>query len=107
MAKTAVSPAFDSGTAVGSIGGMIAMPQQIGAVTYLSVEEAVKEMGCTDGWVRLLCREGKLKGAIRFGQRAWLIPEAAAKSAKAGLSSRSSGQRAKKPASPAPKKRGK
>lgn len=83
------------------------MPQQIGAVTYLSVEEAVREMGCTDGWVRLLCREGKLKGAIRFGQRAWLIPEAAAKSAKAGLSSRSAGKRAKKSAAPTPKKRGK
>lgn len=83
------------------------MPQQIGPVTYLTVEEAVQAMGCTDGWVRMLCREGKLKGAVRFGQRAWLIPEAAAKAAKADLSSRSSGQRAKKPASPTPKKRGK
>lgn len=83
------------------------MPQQIGPVTYLTVEEAVQAMGCTDGWVRMLCREGKLKGAIRFGQRAWLIPESAAKDAKSGLSSRSSGQRAKKPSSPKPKKRGK
>lgn len=79
------------------------MPQQIGPVTYLTVEETVKAMGCTDGWVRMLCREGKLKGAIRFGQRAWLIPEAAAKAAKADLSSRSVGSRSKA----APKKRGK
>lgn len=83
------------------------MPQQIGQVTYLTVEEAVRAMGCTDGWVRLLCREGKLDGAIRFGQRAWLIPEASAKAAKADLSSRSSGQRAKKAAAPVHKKRGK
>lgn len=107
LAKNVVSPGFDSGTAVGSIGGMIAMPQQIGSVTYLSVEEAVKAMGCTDGWVRMLCREGKLEGAIRFGQRAWLIPEASAKAARADLTSRSTGQRAKKSAAPAPRKRGK
>lgn len=81
------------------------MPEIIGGVTYLSVEETVREMGCTDGWVRHLCREGELKGAIRFGQRAWLIPEAAAKAAKGGLSSRSSGQRAKKSPAPKPKKR--
>ena len=83
------------------------MPQQIGPVTYLTVEEAVKAMGCTDGWVRLLCREGKLEGAIRFGKRAWLIPEASAKAARAELSSRSAGGRAAKGLKPASKKRGK
>lgn len=83
------------------------MPQKIGPVTYLSVEETVAEMGCSDGWVRMLCRDGKLEGAIRFGERAWLIPEVAAKAAKAGLSSRSTGKRDAKQAKPKPRKRGK
>lgn len=73
------------------------MPQQLPGGTYLTVTEAVRHMGCTDGWVRMLIRTGKLE-AIRFGQRAWLIPQKAADEAKKALSSRSVGKRdAKKP----------
>jgi hypothetical protein len=51
-------------------------------------------MGCTDAWIRMLCRDGKLEGAIRHGQRSWLIPQAAAKAARQNLTSRSLGKKA-------------
>jgi hypothetical protein len=57
-------------------------------------------MGCTDGWVRILLREGKLPGARRIGQRVWLIPTSAAKQARDALTTRSVGKKhlAKRPA---------
>lgn len=70
------------------------MPTQIGKTVYLTVKEAVDLMGCTDAWIRMLCRDGKLKGAIRHGQRSWLIPQAAAKAARQNLTSRSLGKKA-------------
>jgi excisionase family DNA binding protein len=78
---------------VGSIRRMN-MPTQIGKTIYLTVKEAVVLMGCTDAWIRMLCRDGKLEGAIRHGQRSWLIPQAAAKAARQNLTSRSLGKKA-------------
>jgi len=67
---------------------------------WLTVSEAVEYMGCSEAWVRTLLGAGKLRGAKRIGQRVWLIPEAAATEAKAGLTTRAKGKRhlAKRPA---------
>ena len=61
--------------------------------TWLTVEEAVALIGCTDGWVRHLLREGKLEG-WRAGERAWLVRRESAIKARAGLSSRSNAKKA-------------
>lgn len=75
-------------------------PQKIDSGEYLTVAEAVEVMGCTEGWIRHLLGEGKLPGARRIGLRVWLIPTAAAKAARDGLSTRSVGKKhlAKRPA---------
>lgn len=75
-------------------------PEKIEKDEYLTVSEAVDRMGCTDGWIRVLLREGRLPGARRIGQRVWLIPVSAADEARANLSSRSTGKKhlAKRPA---------
>jgi excisionase family DNA binding protein len=75
------------------------MAHKVDGGEYLTVAEAVEFMGCTDGWVRMLLRSGRLEGK-RFGERVWLIPLAAAKEAKANLTARSVGKRATKKASP-------
>lgn len=61
--------------------------------TFLTVSEAADHMGCTEGWVRMLIRNGKLQ-AQRHGLRAWLIPLEAATKARAGLTTRSNGKKA-------------
>jgi len=71
------------------------MPTKIGDTVYLSVTEAGERMGCTGAWVRHLCREGKLEGALRHGARIWLVPEKAAKQVSSSLTSRSLGKKAK------------
>lgn len=81
------------------------MPVTIGGTAYLNVEEAVDAIGCTDGWVRSMCRDGRLPGAIKAGERAWLIPVEAAKAAKLELSSRANVNQAKKSANAKPKSR--
>ncbi len=68
-------------------------PQKLDGGEYLTVTEAVELMGCTDGWVRILLREGKLPGARRIGQRVWLIPTSAAKQARDALTTRSVGKK--------------
>ena len=74
----------------------MSMPTKIGDTTFFSIEEAGKIMGCTPSWVRQLCRAGKLKGALRHGQRSWLVPEKSAKAAGKQLTSRAIGKKAKK-----------
>ena len=69
------------------------MPTKIGDFTFLSVTEAGERMGCTVSYVRRLCREGRLKGAIRHGQRSWLVPEQSAKQVSKELTTRSVGKR--------------
>jgi excisionase family DNA binding protein len=80
---------------------MIAMaPEKIDGGEYLTVSEAVDFMGCTDGWVRALLREGKLPGSRRIGLRVWLIPVKAAKEARDNLTTRANAKKhlAKRPA---------
>ena len=42
---------------------------------FLTPNEAADVIGCTDGRVRQLLRDGKLLGQ-KIGERMWLIPEA-------------------------------
>jgi len=74
----------------------MSMPTKIGDTVYLSITEAGERMGCTPSWVRQLCRAGKLEGAVRHGQRSWLVPEKAAKTASQHLTTRAVGRKAKK-----------
>jgi excisionase family DNA binding protein len=41
---------------------------------YLSAQEAADFIGCTDGRVRQLVRANLIRGAVRVGKRALLIP---------------------------------
>lgn len=70
--------------------------------TWLTVEEAVKLIGCTDGWVRHLLREGKLEG-WRAGERAWLVSRDSAIQARSTLTTRSNAKKANR--DPRPRKR--
>ena len=45
---------------------------------YLKIEQIAKEWDISVRRVQLLCAEGKIEGAVRFG-RAWMIPENARK----------------------------
>ncbi len=42
---------------------------------YMTILEASKILGITEEYVRRLCTNGKIKGAIKFG-RTWAIPRA-------------------------------
>lgn len=43
---------------------------------YISTKEAAKLLGVTERYVQMLCKEGKIKGAIKFNdQGVWLIPK--------------------------------
>jgi len=74
-------------------------PQKIDGGEYLTVAEAVNAIGCTEGWVRMLLRDGKLRGR-RFGERVWLIPVEACREARDALTTRANAKRhlAKRPA---------
>ncbi len=71
---------------------------------WLTVKEAELLMGCSDGWVRVLLRTGKLIGQ-KFGPRSWMVSRASALEQKKELTSRAVGQQAKT-AKKARKKRG-
>jgi excisionase family DNA binding protein len=70
---------------------------------WLTVAETAKAAGCTQGWVRLLLGDGRLKG-WKAGARAWLIHRTDAEGLKTTLTVRSVGRRDAKPASPKPRK---
>ena len=53
------------------------MAYNIDGVDYLTIAEAVEFMGCTDGWVRMLCREGKLESRM-MGKRLRLVAKRSA-----------------------------
>ena len=43
---------------------------------YISTKEAAKLLGVTERYVQMLCKEGKIKGAVKFNdQGVWLIPK--------------------------------
>jgi len=75
------------------------MPTNIDGVRWLTIAEAVEFMGCTDGWVRALCRDGKLESRM-LGQRLRLVRESSAAHVRDSLSTRANGKRhmAKRPA---------
>ncbi len=43
-------------------------------LSYLTVNEIAKKWGLADRQVRIMCSQGKIKGAYKSG-RAWLIPD--------------------------------
>ena len=43
---------------------------------YISTKEAAKLLGVTERYVQMLCKEGKIEGAMKFNdQGVWLIPK--------------------------------
>lgn len=46
-------------------------------ISLLTVTEAAQLIGCTEGYVRRLLIEGKLKGR-KFGQKVWMVERDAA-----------------------------
>ncbi len=50
-------------------------------MNYLKTQEIAKHWGVTDRQVQLLCKAGKVKGAIKFGNT-WAIPKDAEKPTK-------------------------
>jgi hypothetical protein len=41
-----------------------------------SAAQAAAQWGCSAVWVRRLCQDGRIKGAIKFG-RDWMVPPGA------------------------------
>lgn len=68
------------------------MAQQMRQGTYYTVEQAVGVIGCTDGWIRMLIRTGKLP-AVSAAGRAYLIHESDAVAARDGLTTRCNAKR--------------
>jgi excisionase family DNA binding protein len=73
---------------------------------WITVAEAVKLCGCTEGYIRrlLIADDSRLTG-WKAGERAWLVKRADVVTLKANLSTRSVGRRADKPAAPKPKRK--
>ena len=43
---------------------------------YISTKETAKLLGVTERYVQMLCKGGKIQGAIRFNkQGVWLVPK--------------------------------
>ena len=43
---------------------------------YISTKEAAKMLGVTERYVQMLCKEGKIEGAMKFNdQGVWLVPK--------------------------------
>ena len=47
---------------------------------YLKITEVAEKWGISPRWLQILCAEGKIEGAVRFG-KAWMIPKDAEKPA--------------------------
>ena len=45
---------------------------------YIGIEEAAEKWGISGRSVQILCKNGRIDGAVRFG-RAWMIPKTAKK----------------------------
>jgi excisionase family DNA binding protein len=78
---------------------MVSMAYNIDGVDYLTVSEAVEFIGCTDGWVRVLCREGRLESRM-LGKRLRLVAKSSAAHIRDTLTTRATGKKhlAKRPA---------
>lgn len=45
-------------------------------LNYISTKDAAKLLGVTERYIQMLCKEGKIKGAIKFNnQGVWLVPK--------------------------------
>ncbi len=75
------------------------MAYNIDGVDYLTISEAVEFMGCTDGWVRALCRKGDLASRM-LGKRLRLVEKRSAAEIRDSLTTRAVGKKhlAKRPA---------
>lgn len=73
---------------------------------WITVAEAVKLCGCTEGYIRrlLVAEDSRLTG-WKAGERAWLVKRADVVALKANLSTRSVGRRAEKAAAPKPSRK--
>ena len=73
---------------------------------WITVAEAVKLCGCTEGYIRrlLIDDDDRLTG-WKAGERAWLVKRADVLILKANLSTRSVGRRDEKPAAPKPSRK--
>jgi excisionase family DNA binding protein len=78
---------------------MVTMAYNIDGVDYLTISEAVEFMGCTDGWVRALCRDGKLSSRM-LGKRLRLVEKRSAAEIRDSLTTRANAKKhlAKRPA---------
>jgi hypothetical protein len=74
---------------------VVASPDQ----EWLTVGEAAKAAGCTQGWIRILLGRGDLAG-WKANERAWMVSAEAARALRAGLTTRSVGKRDSKPSQP-------
>jgi len=73
---------------------------------WITVAEAVKLCGCTEGYIRrLLIADDKRLTGWKAGERAWLVKRADVVALKASLSTRSVGRRDEKPAAPKPSRK--
>lgn len=72
---------------------------------WITIAEAVKIAGCTEGYIRRLLGEedGRLTG-WKAGERAWLVKRADILALKAGLSTRSNARRDERKAKKKPKR---
>lgn len=75
------------------------MAYNIDGVDYLTVPEAVEFIGCTEGWVRHLCREEKLESRM-LGKRLRLVAKRSAAHVRDTLTTRATWKKhlAKRPA---------
>ena len=68
------------------------MSHNIDGVEYLTIAEAVGFMGCSDGWVRILLLNKKLRGK-QIGQRLWLVTRESASEIRDSLTTRATGKK--------------
>ena len=73
---------------------------------WITVAEAVKLCGCTEGYIRrlLIAEDSRLTG-WKAGERAWLVKRADALALKASMSIRSVGRRDERPTAPKPSRK--
>lgn len=73
---------------------------------WITIAEAVKLAGCTEGYLRRLLGEqdSRLRG-WKAGERAWLVFRADVLALKASLTTRSNLRKGERPAAPKPKRK--
>jgi len=73
---------------------------------WITVAEAVKLCGCTEGYIRrlLIADDPRLTG-WKAGERAWLVFKADVLTLKASLTTRSNLRKDERPADPKPKRK--